>query len=166
METTNRLTGTKQLQSSIKKINGYTIEYGSFNILSPKSAYLNLGSWVRPIEGDLNDHMKVFQRRLRRWVDNAHPQLFGGQLDPSMPIIRIVDYSDSTNGGSNTIRVNNNFTFCSIELTLFFKKPISIRDQDIRDNFELLFMSLIDFLEESTEMIFSPTKLRSTPVVS
>jgi len=145
-------------QQSTQKINGYPTEFGTVNAEIGKSFFLSFGGWVRPLEGeDLNMRMKSFERKLRFWVDDASNQLLSGKLDPKMPIIKIVDYSD-TGFASNAARVNNSYTYFNIELNLYFKEKQSIRDGETKDLFLLLCYSLVDYFRENRELSFQPSR--------
>jgi len=156
------LTEVKQKVGSeiIQNINGYKTKLGTVNSELGKCFYLNLGGWVKPIDDtDLNIQMKTFERILKFWVDDASKQLLQGKLDPRMPIIKIVDYADSINGSAtNKTRVNNTYTYFSIELTIFFKEKQTLRDDNFKDLLLLLFYSLEDYLSENPQLDFKSRK--------
>jgi len=155
METTQL--GKKLGQQSNQKINGYVSEFGCIDTRTPKSVYLNLSGWVMPVTGDLTENMKLFEAKLRYWVDNGLEQLFKNKLNPRMPIIRIINHADSLIS-SNAIRVNSTYTFFDIEIVLYFVDNVSVRDEKTKENFLLLLYSLVEFLAENREFSFQPTK--------
>jgi len=140
-----------------QKINGYSTEIGVLDSKNATSCYLTFGGYVKPIEGDLDLSMKMFERKLRFWVDDAANQLFKGNLNTRMPIIKNVEWSDTTTA-TNAARVNNTYTYFSIELTLFWREPINIRDENQADHLLLLLFSLSDYLDETKELSFKTSR--------
>lgn len=142
-----------------QKINGYSTEIGVLDSNIGRSCFLHLGCYAKPIwdDRDLGDLIKLFERKLRFWSDSAVGELFSEILDTKMPIIKNVESSDTT-FTANKKRVNNSYTYVSIELTLFFNQKIDIREQQMIDRLSLLLYSLVDFLDENQDLSFKPTR--------
>ena len=143
-----------------QKIDGYTTQIGVLDADNATSCYLTFGGYVRPNDNiDLNQAMKGFKLHLRKHVDSATAQLLSTIINTNMPVIRNVDYSD-TSTSTNGARVNNIYTYFSIELTIFFNQPINIRDQEMKDLLSLVLFSLSDFVGECRELSFSPARIK------
>jgi hypothetical protein len=137
-----------------QRINGYPTEIGVLDASDASSCYLTFGGYVN-VDGDLNKAMLSFERKLRFWIDDASSQLFRGKLNPRMPIIKVVEWSDSV---TSLINNNDKYSYFSIELTLFWKDSINLRDANQADSLLLLCYSLADYLDENRDMSFRPTR--------
>jgi hypothetical protein len=137
-----------------QRINGYPVEIGVLDVEDATSCFINFGGYVNG-NTELNDLMKRFQRKLRFWVDDAANQLFKDKLNTRMPIIKNVEWSDSITSITNN---SDKFTYFSIELTLFWKDVVDIRDTNQADGLLLLCYSLADYLDENRCMSFRPTR--------
>ncbi len=142
----------------LQDVNHYKTIIGTLNVKDPSSCFIKLSGYCKPQpELDLNESMKMFERRLRRWVDDAAEQLLNGKLKSGIPIIKNVDYSD-THSTSNASRINSIYTYFSVELTFFFNDDFNIKDEDNKDKMTLMLYSLIDYIEEDRNLSFKPTR--------
>lgn len=101
--------------------------------------------------------MTSFERKLRFWIDDAAKQLLDGKLRKDLPIIKNVDWSTSELR-TNITRVNNVYSYFSIELTLFFADKVNVRDENQLDRLLLLSYSLSDYLDDNQDLSFKPTR--------
>lgn len=141
------------------KINGFNAEIGTTKSQFNRCSYLLYTGYVKPVEGDLNKHIRTLETRLRFHMDDCVKQLLSDVIDPNMPIIRILEVSDST-VASNATRVNNSYTYFCIDITLYFKKHTSLDDVNIQDKLKLVLYSIGDLLEENRELVFHPVRLK------
>lgn len=159
METiTKEIKQPKLGQIHNQKINGYNTEIGMININNPYSCYSILGGWVIPTNSNLGDEMKLFERQLRFIVDRCSNAFLKDYINPEVEIIKIVEQSTTKNFDSANQRINNNFTYFSIELTFFFIKEVSIRDKAFLEKMEIILYAITDALSENRNLIFQPTK--------
>ena len=140
------------------KINGYATKIGVLDANNSTSCYIHFGGYVKPLpEKDLNKSMTSFERKLRFWIDDAAKQLLNGKLRKDIPIIKNVDWS-SSELRTNITRVNNVYSYFSIELTLFFADKVNVHDENQLDRLLLLSYSLSDYLDENQDLSFKPTR--------
>lgn len=145
-------------QQKTYKVEGFKVNYGTINSKDPKCIYLNLSGYVKPDEGyDLNTEINQFKKHFKVLLRDAVNQLFGKDIDDKMPIILFVNVSD-TEQATSFNRVNKTFTYFNIDITLYFNKPINVRDSDVGDKLSLLFYVIFDMLKESRNLSFKPTK--------
>lgn len=121
------------------RINGHKCEIGCMNVLDPYCVYINIGGWVKPIDDSIEVVIKRFTTSLNKMLNESSFQLFG---DDIKRYNRILDIQHSDTKTSS--RVKENFTFMSIELTLYFNQKISVKDERL----QWLAKSIFDYTSE------------------
>lgn len=133
-------------------LNDYKLTIGTVNSKQTKSIYSTLSGYVKPVEDcDLNSELNRFNKYLKVTIRDAVNQLLADVIDTKMPIIIIINKSNT-----NSQRVNNTWTFFEIDVTLYFNQNININEY--QNNFELINMVILDLIEEDRNLIFKAKK--------
>jgi hypothetical protein len=154
---------TQVLNKNIKEgkyiftnLNDYKLTIGTVNSKQTKSIYSTLSGYVKPVEDcDLNSELNRFSKYLKVTIRDAVNQLLPDVIDTKMPIIILINNSD-TNNTTNSQRVNNTWTFFEIDVTLYFKQNINLNEY--QNNFELINMVNLHLMEEDRYLNFKPKK--------
>tara|TARA_R110000851_G_scaffold67262_16_gene152037 strand:- start:355 stop:795 length:441 start_codon:yes stop_codon:yes gene_type:complete len=145
------MTSKKGKQLRIDNHANYNMIYGTVNNTNPKSIYVSISSWAKPIIDDEVNYKNVItklQKKLKKHLfDNLEPELF----DVKRSIV-IFDMRESG------IRFNKK-SYMNCEITLYQKKLFKLGDETLQNNLNKLSDTLIkDILKKSKYFKFFKTK--------
>jgi hypothetical protein len=147
---TQEIIKQKHLGRTIEtKCNGWKVEIGTIDANKGSSRFINICGYVNPYDENLNVLMGSFRNTLFKYINDCLGQVMSKYLNPSMPSIKVVDWTQS-----NVSHQCNKFTFWDLELTLFFKEKIDWNNQEVQDDILLVCYSIVDYLEDYDKLYF------------
>lgn len=127
----------KGKELKIKNVNNFNIRYGTVDNKNPKSLYIKLSSWVKPIVDDDLNYMRIIKD-----LDKSVRQQVYNFLKLNSSSIFYKDYTiidfDLRKSGIKYGKTS----YLSCEINLFLKKEISINSIEVKQEIN----EIIDFI--------------------
>jgi hypothetical protein len=145
------MTTKKGKQLRIDNHTNYNMIYGTVNNTIPKSIYVSISSWAKPIINDEINYKNVIttlQKKIKKHLfENLEPELFD--------IKRSIVVFDMRESG---IRFNKK-SYMNCEITLYQKKLFKLGDEVLQNKLNKISNMLIqDILNKSKHFKFFKTK--------
>lgn len=125
----------------------FRLKYGTVNFKDLKTIFLQVDSWVQPINEEIDFKKSVcFLKKVvyNSLSDNINRNIFASKF--------IIDLDLRTSGMSTSRR-----SFMNLEITLFMKSDIPFQSDVLKENAEMLFNGITNKLEQNN-FNFKPTK--------
>ena len=138
-------------QVKLSSNSDYKIVMGTVNNKNPKSMYVTVSAWVKPLNNDVVDYPSVIKKLNKKIKIELFEKLNNELFDINRTIVDL----DMRNSGITYDKKS----FMNCEITLFKINDFKIQDKKIKDNINYVVNNLIENVFNLSEYFeFSKTK--------
>jgi hypothetical protein len=144
----------KGKELKVKNVKNFNIKYGTVDNKNPKSIYINLSSWITPINNDELNYSRIIKNLDKAIRQSIYDFLTKKSSNLFYKDYTIVDFDLRKSG----IKYNKT-SYLSCEITLYLKNQISVTSIEIADEINQIINCIIkNNFNENEYFLFNKKK--------